>query len=101
MLSFHTEFREPNVSNVMVPTNLNIIATLLGVAKPMIKLTLLDSKLKKTNYILIHSSTPTAKEIIKQTQTHALSRSIVSTMIGTTRNNKNFMKTEVTQFTLL
>ena len=89
------------MSSVMVPTNLNIIATLLGVIKPMIKLTLLDLKPRKVNHVLICSSAPTTKEIIKQTQTYFPSESIISTTTGITRNNRNFIKIEITQFTQL
>ena len=67
VLLFYAEFRGLNVSSVTVSTNLNIITTSLGVVKPTIKLTPLDLKQRKINYALIHLSTPTIKEIIKQT----------------------------------
>ena len=67
----------------------------------MRKLTLLDLKPRKVNYVLTHSSTPTAETSIKPIQIHAPSRSITSTMIGITKNNKNFAIVEATQFAQL
>jgi len=100
-LLFCIEFREPNMSSAMAPSNSSIIDTLLDVVKPMIKLILLDLKSRKANHFCICSSTPTAEEIIKQTQIHVSSRNINLTITGITRNNRNFVKTGVTQFAQL
>jgi len=61
----------------------------------MKKLTHLDSKPKRVNYIL---TLPTAKTSIKPIQIYVPSRNIASTMIGTTKNNKSFTRVEATQF---
>jgi len=53
------------------------------------------------NHVLTHSSTPTTETSIKPIQIHAPSGSITSTMIGTTKNNKNFAIVEATQFAQL
>ena len=96
MLLIHVEFRKLNVLSAIALTNPSIINTLLGVVKPIIKPTLLNLKPRKANYIHICSSTPTAEETIKWTQTHVPSGSIDLTVTGITRNNRNFVKTGVT-----
>jgi len=82
----------------MVPTSLNTITNLCGVAKQMRKQISQDSKLRRVNYTLICSNVLTVEVSIKPTQILVPSGSITSTMIGTTKNNKNFMKVEVIQF---
>ena len=86
------------MSSATAFTNLNITANLHSVAKWMRKLTLLDLKPRKVNYVLTHLSTSTAEASIKPIQTHAPSGSITSTTIGITKNNKNFAIVEATQF---
>jgi len=77
------------------------IANFCGVAKQMRKQTPQDSKLRRVNYTLIHPNVLTIEVSIKPTQTLVPSGSITSTMIGTTKNNKNFMKVEVIQIAQL
>jgi len=78
----------------MAPTNPNITVNLHGVTRQIRSLTLLDLRLRGVNHVLTHSSVPIVKAIIKQIQTCTSSGSIASTMIGTTKNNKNFAKVE-------
>jgi len=47
MLLFCVKFRKLNISSAIVPTNLSIIDTLLGIVKLTIKLILLDLKPKR------------------------------------------------------
>jgi len=56
------------VSNVVALTNLYITDNLLGVVKLMRRLTLLDSRQRRENHVLIPSSVSTAKIIIKLIQ---------------------------------
>jgi len=53
------------MSSTIVLTHPNITANLHGVVKQMRKLTLLDSKPRRTNYVPTHSSAPTVEAIIK------------------------------------
>ena len=64
----------------------------------MKKLTHLDSKPRRANYVLTLSSALTAKTSIKPIQIYAPSRNIASTTIGITKNNKSFVRVEATQF---
>jgi len=62
----------------------------------MRKLTLLDLKPRRVNYVLTHSSATTTEASIKPIQTHAPFESITLTTIGITKNNKNFAIVEAT-----
>jgi len=83
------------VLSVIVLTKLNIIVTLLSIAKLTKKLTLQDLRSRKVNYALICSNAPTIMVTIKLIRPIAPSRDTDSTEIGTTKNNKNFAKVEV------
>lgn len=96
MLLSHAEFKEPNVSNVMAPTNLNITDISLGVIKLMKKQTHLDSKQRRAWFALIPSDASIIKVIIKQTPIYVPFGDIVSIVTGTTKNNKNSVKVGVT-----
>jgi len=93
---FHAKSKEQNESSVMIPTSLNITANLCGITKQTRKLILQDLKSRRANHTLTHSSALTAEASIKLTQTLVPSGSIASTVIGTTKSNKNFMKIEAT-----
>jgi len=94
MKHFYADSEGLNVSSAIVPTHPNITTNSHNIVKQMRKLTLLDSKLRKTNYVFTHSSAPTVEAIIKLIKTHAPSESIVLIAIGTTKNNMNFTKVE-------
>jgi len=81
--------------SVMVLTKLNIIITLLGITKLTKKLTFQDLRQRRVNYVLIHSNTPTVMVTIKPIWPVVPSGSTDSTEIGTNKNNKNFVKVEV------
>jgi len=55
-------------------------------------------KQKRANCVSTLSSTQIVKEIIKQTLMFVFSEGTDLTMIGTTGNNKNYMRTGVNQF---
>jgi len=78
----------------MVPINLNITITLLGIIKQIPRIILLDLKLSKANCAPTLSSVWTAKVIIRQNLTNVLSRDINSIRNSIQRNIKNFMRTE-------
>jgi len=67
----------------MVLINRNITESLDGVAKPMIKLTHLDSQQRKASRVLTPSSVPTAEETTKPIRTHAHSGDTASIGNGT------------------
>ena len=98
---FCTESERQNVSSAMVPTSLNITTNLHGVTKQTIKLIPQDLKFWRANLTLTCSNALTIKASIKLTWTLVPSKSIALTMIGTTKNNKNFTRAEVTQFAQL
>ena len=77
----------------MDPTNLNTTVTLVGVAKPTSKLTLLILKLSKKNHVYIHSSTLIANAIIKLIHTHSHSGVTALTRNSIPRSIRSFMKT--------
>ena len=87
--------RRPNVLSIMVLTELNIIITLLSVAKLIKKLISQDLRSRRKNYTLTCSNAPTVMVTIKLIQPVASFRGTNSTKIGTTKNNKNFAKVEV------
>ena len=60
-----------------------------------------DWKQRKENYAYTPLSTWTTKAIIRQTPINIPFEGTASIMIGTTRNNKNFVKTENSWFTQL
>jgi len=91
----------PNASNVMVSTRLSITDTLLGTTKQTLKLTLLDSKLSKGNYVLIASSTLITRAIIKLILLPAPSRNISLTENDTRKSIKSFVTMKESQFTHL
>ena len=101
MLSFCIELKRSNMLNTMVLINSNIIVNLLGVAKLTKKQTLWDLRPKRVYHSLTHSNAPIVEAIIKQTWTLVLFESIILTMTGITKNNRNFAKVRVTQFTQL
>jgi len=94
MLLFLTEYKVLGASNAMALTNLSTIITSLDVAKWIWKLTLLDLKINRENYILTHSNVWIVKKIIKPTPINALSSDTVLIENGIPRNIKSFMKTE-------
>ena len=94
----YTDSKKLNVSSVTALTNLNITTNSHGVVRQTRSLTLLDSRPRRANYVLTHSSVPIVKAIIKWIQTCTSSGSITSIAIGTTKNNKNFIKVEATLF---
>ena len=79
----HAEFKGPNVSNVMAPTNLNTTENLVGAARLTPKSTHLDWKLRKTNHARIHSNALTARVTIKLIPTSVCFGDINSTENGT------------------
>jgi len=70
MLPSHAEFKGPNASNVMVPTNPNTTENLVGAARLMPKSTHLDWKPRKANCTSIHSNALTARATIKPIPTN-------------------------------
>ena len=68
MSPFRAGSREQNALNVMALTSQNTTESSVGVAKPTIKLILLDLKPRRVNLVLIHSSAPIVKKITKPTQ---------------------------------
>jgi len=65
---------------------LNTTVTLLGVAKQIQKLTLLDLKQNRVNYTLTHLNAQTVKEIIKPTPINVLSSDTTLTENDIPRN---------------
>jgi len=92
----HVEFRESNVSSVIVPTNWSIIVNLHGVAKQMKRPILWNWKPRKISHTLISSNVWIVKVNIKWTQIHVLFGNIILTRIGIIRNNRNFVIAEAT-----
>jgi len=70
------------VSNVVALTNLYITDNLLGVVKLMRRLTPLDSRQRRGNYVPTPSSVSTTKIIIKLIQMNVPSGSTDSTKNG-------------------
>jgi len=77
----HAEFKGPNASNVMVPTNLNTTENSVGALTP--KSTHLDWKPRKVNRAPIHSNALTARATIKLIPTNVHFGDIDSTENGT------------------
>jgi len=98
MLQVHAEFRMRDVSNVVASTNLYITNNLSGVVKLMIRLTSLDSRQRRGNHVLIPSSVPTAKVIIKLIQMNVPSGSTDSTENSIQKNTLKFIKVTNNQF---
>jgi len=86
------------VLSVTVLIKLNIIITLPGIAKLMKKLIPQDLRPRRVNCTITPSNAPTVKVIIKLTQPLVPSEDTKLTVIGITKNNKNFAKVGVTQF---
>ena len=98
MLQMYVEFKVQDVSNVVALTNLYIIVNFLGVVKLTIRLTSLDSRQRRENYISIPSSVLTVKIIIKSIQMNAPSNSTDSTENCIQRNTLKYTKFTNNQF---
>ena len=92
------EFKGLNTSSVMALIKSSITTNLCGVAKLMIRLTLLDSKPRRVSLAPTHSNVQTARVNIKQTQLIVLSGSTGLTRNNILRNTLNFEKIESNQF---
>jgi len=79
----HAEFKGPNASNVMVPTNPNTTENLVGAARLTPKSTHLDWKPRKANCAPIRSNALTARVTIKPIPTNVRFGDIDSTENGT------------------
>ena len=94
----HAVCIDSSVKNAMICTNSNITEKWYGIAKPTLRQILWDSRQKKENSALTHSSVLTSRANIRQIVTTVCYRSIDSTRNGTTRRCKSFEKSEPTQF---
>ena len=96
----HAEFKGPNASNVMVPTNPNTTENSVGAARLMPKSTHLDWKPRKANHAPICSNALTARATIKLIPTNVRFGDIDSTENGTWKNMPRSVKTGRNQFVL-
>ena len=80
-------------------TNQNITINLHSVVKQMKKQIFLDWKQNKASSALTSSSALIAKRTIKQTLMFTCSGDTNSITIGIAKNNKNYIRTGVNQFT--
>ena len=100
MPHFHTEFKEPGMSNAMACISQNTIRNLVGVARPMTKSTHQDSKLKRVNLALTHSNAQIVVETILPTPINACFGIIGSTGSGIRKNILRSMKIGLNQSVL-
>ena len=85
----------------MACISLKIIVNLVGIAKLMKKQTHCVLKLKKVNYICIHSSVQIVKAITRQTPIYVYSGSIGSIINNIRKSISRSVKTGQSQFILL
>jgi len=90
MQPFLAEFKNQNVLNITVPTNLNTTNILHGVAKVIASLILLDWKPSRMNLAPIPLNTSTVKMTTKQTLTFVFSGSIGLIINNIQKNTKKF-----------
>jgi len=101
MLCCHAEFKDLNVSNVMVCINLKTTTNSVGIAKLMKRLTHHALKPKKVNHAHMSSNVQTAKMTIRQILTYVHSGNIGSTGNSITKRLSRSMKTGPSQFAQL
>ena len=94
ILCFCIRIKDLNVSNAMVHTRANTTDTLCGAANWTSKLTHLDLKWSKRNYVPIFSNVLIVRVILKPTLTCALSGNTSSIENGIQRNIKKSDLTE-------
>ena len=100
-LLFLTEFRVPNMSNVIACTSPKTIVNLVGVAKSMKKQTYCTLKLEKMNYVCIHSSVQIVEVVTRQTLIYICFESTSSIINGIRKSISRSVKTRQSQFILL
>ena len=96
----HTEFKDQNTSNAMVPTSPKTIANLGGVVRQITRLTLWGWKQRKESHVLILSNAQTVMEITKQIPINVCFRDTGSTGSGNKGNILRSMKIDPSRFVL-
>ena len=93
-----TEYKDLNMSNVMVLTSQKTITNLSGIARQMRKGILLNSRQRRKNHVCICSSVQIVRGTTKLTQISIHFGGINSTESGSRRNTPRSMKIGSNQF---